>query len=363
MNFTFNEVFKYIIPHISENLVSSEVIALITKLNEKFPADLISIGHFECPLGINEPVADFSFVLNGWTGREILAGSKDRVSKDRVSIDTSLFKSSVWRQLRCFCQMWSLPEGLLYKNTSNLWLEFDLKSIRKKTPVPGVFFRTSNSVVNECSLLNGGIYNWIIEGLECLRGKPLKKDIKDKFIYCLNACPDNGRLTYAALMLSRPVDAVRAVLAIPDEKLKDYLTDIKYAGDIPEVMELVSELNQFTHLRYNLDISQEVLPKIGIECFLIDKTKNHEEIWANALNHFLKHYPVNQEKIASLLSWIGHTYTTLPYESEPSYILRRINHIKVICEKDKPVTVKVYPEFSKNFEIDILYEKLLQECL
>ncbi|MEQ8171079.1 MAG: hypothetical protein ABRQ38_19470 [Candidatus Eremiobacterota bacterium] len=51
-------------------------------------------------------------------------------------------------------------------------------------------------------------------------------------------------------------------------------------------MELVSELNQFTHLRYNLDISQEVLPKIGIECFLIDKTKSHKEIWANALNHF-----------------------------------------------------------------------------
>jgi hypothetical protein len=352
MNFTVNEMFKIILPHIPENLVSSEVIAVIKNLNEKFPAELIAGGLFECPLGVKDRVSDLSLGLNGRSGREILAGQKEG-----IEIDTSLLKSPVWRQIRSFCEMWSLTEGLFYKNTSNLWLEFDLDSLHKKIPLPGVFFNVSASEGKGVSICKAGKYDWIIEGLECLRGKPLKKEIKNKFIYCLDAFPYDGRLAFAALMLSRPVNAVRVVVSIPDEELKDYLTDIKYPGDVEEVMDLVSELTQFTNLRYNLDISHEMLPKIGIECFLKDKTKTHKETWVKFLDHLAGPFLTIQEKSNSLLSWIGHTYTTLPYESEPSYIFRRISHIKVIYEKDKPLTVKAYPAFSRTFEIDLLYEK------
>ena len=187
MNFTAAEMFTHLITHIPENLVSSEVIAVIKKLNEKFPAELIRGGLFECPLTVKNPVSDLSLIINDRAGMEIIAGNTEG-----ISIDTSLAESPVWRQIRLFCEMWSLPEGLLYKNTSKLWLEFDLDSMRKKVPLPGVFFSICPSEEKVGGIYQGGRYNWILEGLECLRGKPLKKEIKDKFISCLDAFPDNG---------------------------------------------------------------------------------------------------------------------------------------------------------------------------
>jgi len=353
MGHTVNEIFEQVIPYIPEKLISRDVIAVITGMNEKFPAQLISGGLFECPLSESNPVSDLSLIIDGQAGREIIAGKADG-----ISIHSSLYKSPAWGRIQHFCKIWSQPEGLLHEKASKLWLEFDLDSMRKKAPVPGVFFGVCPSEEKGAGIHDRGKYDWIMKALESLKGKQLKKEIKDKLVYCLDSFPDCGGLAYVALMLSRPVDAVRIVADIPDQNLKEYLAEIKYPGDIEEISDLVSELAQFTLLRYNLDISREMLPKIGIECFPKGRPETHKELWPGLMDHLAARYPLLREKSDSLLSWSGQTLTTLPFDSEPSYIFRRISHIKLTCERDKPLYIKAYPAFNRIFEIDVLFERL-----
>jgi hypothetical protein len=354
MKFKANALFEEVIPHMPEKLVSPEVMSLFKKLLEKFPEELTSDGLFECPLGTDNPLSDLSLFVNE-TGREIIAGTREG-----AELEQSLLRSPVWKRIRSFCAKWFFQE--ICQNKGTMWLEFDRESLRKEIPLPGIFFNARISQERDFSSHRVNACTCIIEGLECLRGRPLKKEIRENLIHCLGALPDKGSLDFAALMLSRPLDAVRVVIRIPEGELKDYLSCISYPGDSQHVLDLVTELSQFTHLRYNLDISHKVMARIGIECFLRDKKKAHKERWEQFLIHLAGRSLCVTEKKDALMDWIGHTRVTLPQDPEPYYIFRRICHIKVVYEKDKPLLAKAYPEFFGIPHMDLILHRLVESC-
>ncbi|MGV8121461.1 MAG: hypothetical protein AB2L14_17005 [Candidatus Xenobiia bacterium LiM19] len=132
MKSTAEEMFAGVIPHISEYLVSSEVISLFKELFEKFPEKLTDDVLFECPLGMDDAVSDLSLFVNDRV-REIIAGKREG-----AEIEESLLRSQAWKRIRSFCEKWFLRE--IYQNKGGMWLEFDLESLRKATPLPGIFF-------------------------------------------------------------------------------------------------------------------------------------------------------------------------------------------------------------------------------
>lgn len=354
MTSTINEIFEEVIPYMPETLVSKEVISLFKKLSERFPEGLATGALFECPMGIAAPLSDISIPVTP-KGREIIAG---RI--EGVEIDKSLLKSPVWKRIHSFCEKWLNQED--YKNTGKLWLEFDLESLQEEIPIPGVFIIAQISPEKDLSSHKLDRYKWLIEGLECIRGRPLEKEIRDNLIFCLDAIPTWGSLDFAGLMLSRPLNAVRVVLSIPRQDLKDYLAHIKYPGEGQELEDLVTELSQFTELRYNLDISHEVLPRIGMECSLKDKQKACREKWEEFMTYLGSRSLCIQEKRDALLDWPGHTYVTPHEDREPYYLFRKICHVKITYEKGHPVTCKAYPEFTRMAEIDLLLNKLAESC-
>jgi len=354
MKYTAEEMFERVIPHISECLVSSEVIAIFRELFEKFPEKLTDDGLFECPLGTDDAVSDLSLFVND-KGREIIAGKREG-----AEIEESLLTSQVWKRIRSFCEKWFLRE--IYQNKGGMWLEFDLESLRKAVPLPGIFFNGRISADKDLLSHKLNRYKSLINGLEYLKGRPLKREIKDNLIYCLDAFSDNGRLDFVSLMPARPLNAVRVVIRIPEGELKDYLSLVKYPGDSQELLDLVAELSQFTNLRYNLDISHKVMSRIGIECFLKDKKKAHKEKWGRFLNHLAERSLCIPEKKEALMDWLGHTYVALPQGAEPYYIFRRICHIKVVYDKDKPLLAKAYPEFFRIIEKDVIINSLFKSC-
>ncbi|MHC9540773.1 MAG: hypothetical protein AB9903_14810 [Vulcanimicrobiota bacterium] len=349
---TVNEVFERVISYMPENLVSPDVVSLFKQLNEKFPEKLTDNVLFECPLGTGDPVSDLSFSVSE-PGREIIAGKVKG-----VEIAESLFTSQIWNRIRSFCEKRFLSE--MYYDIGSMFLEFDLESLRKDILTPGVFLNTHISAERDLSCQKMNRYTWIIEGLECLRGRPLEKEIKDNLVYCLDALPDKESLDYAALMLSRPQNSVRIVVRMPADALKDYLSLIKYPGDGQELYDLVTELSQFTNLRYNLDISDQVLSRIGIECSLIDRKKAHREKWMKFLNHLVERSACIPEKRDALMEWLGYIYVALPQDSEPYYIFRRISHIKVVYEKGKPLLAKAYPDYFRILEMDLIFNNLVE---
>jgi hypothetical protein len=354
MKSTINELFEKVISSMPERLVSSEVMSLFKELNERFPEKLTDNVLFECPLGTDNPVSDLSFSVSDG-GREIIAGKKKG-----AEIEESLFKSPEWKRIRSFCEKRFLQET--YDDIGSMFLEFDLESLRKDICIPGIFFNTHISPKKDVSCHKVNTYQWIIEGLECLKGRALNKEIKDTLIFCLDALPDKESLDYAALMLSRPENSVRVVVRMPADALKEYLSCINYPGESRELLDLVAELSPFTNLRYNLDISHNVMSRIGIECSLIDRRKAHREKWEKFLNHLVERSLCIQDKRDALMEWLGYIYVALPQDTEPYYIFRRISHVKVVYEKGKPLLAKAYPDFFRILEMDLIINNFLENC-
>jgi hypothetical protein len=346
--YTINEIFKELIPYIPGELVSSEIIERIKTLNQKLPAPLTTAGGFECRLGKNEPSADWQICINlSDYGREVLADKTDK-----GKLDDTLFNTIQWQHIRKFASYWSDPVSSLYKRTNNIWLEFDLESLEKKVPVPGLFF---NIIPETGDFSKEDIYDCIIDGLTCLRGKSLRKKIRDNLRLCLHALPEGARMVYAALMMSRGTEAVRVVIDIDKELLKDYLAHIKFPDSTQELMELVEELSQFVgFFRYNLDISHRVLPKTGIECFLQSKEEKKKPDLEGFLEHLVSRSLCTPGKCAALLNWTGYSRTIFPFDFYHSYIFRKISHIKIVYQKAFPPEAKAYISFWRNFETDIL---------
>jgi len=352
MKSTVNEIFDSVIPHMPQDLVSRKVISLFKKLNGRFPEKLTDNVLFECPLGTDAAVSDLSYSVSDG-GREIIAGKIKG-----TGIEASLFKSQIWRRIRSFCEKRFLRE--MYYDIGSMFLEFDLESLRKGIVIPGIFLNTHVSAERDSLCQKSSRYGWIIEGLECLKGKSIEKEIKDNLIYCLDALPDKESLDYAALMLSRPQNSVRIVVRMPADALKQYLSQIRYPGESQELLDLINELSQFTNLRYNLDISDKVLSRIGIECSLIDRKKAHREKWRKFLNHLVERSVCIPKKRDALMEWLGYIYVALPQDPEPYYIFRRISHIKVVYEKGRPLLAKAYPDYFRILEMDLILNNLVE---
>lgn len=346
--YTVNEIFTELIPYIPQELVSSEIIDRIKILNRKLPASLTTAGGFECRLGKNEPSADWQICINlSDYGREVLADKTDR-----GKLDDSLFNTVQWQHIRKFASYWSDPASPLYKRTNNIWLEFDLERLKEEVPVPGLFFNIMPETEDSSK---EDICDCIIDGLTCLGGKSLRKKIRDNLRFCLQALPEGARVVYAALMMSRDTEAVRVVIDIDKGYLKDYLASIKFPDSTQELMELLEELSQFAGFcRYNLDISDRILSRTGIECFLPGKKDKEKPDWKGFLDYLASRSLCTREKCDALLRWTGYTRTIFPSELYYSYIFRKISHIKIVRQKAFPLEAKAYMSFWRSFETDIL---------
>lgn len=333
-------MFAHILARIPNGLVSPAVKDLFKKLVRKLPKEFTRNGLFECPLDTAAPVSDLSFYIRaGNKGREILAGNHP------------LFpNASEWHHIRSFAASWARPGHPFHQNISHMGIEFDLAGLERAVPVPGVFFN-ANAVPGRKE------YNWIADGLACLRGDALPKTMKARLTHCLEALPQHAGVAYAAVMLSRPGSAVRLVLCIPRAALGTYLTRINYPDNTQEVTDLAAGLSQTAQLRYSLDISHTVSPRIGIECFPKEKTLAQQEKWPPLLNYFSDHALALPEKTAGLLDWLKKDH-----KPGDTRVLKKICHIKVLHEPGNPLTAKAYPEFCEIDEMDLLFAKLLKRC-
>jgi hypothetical protein len=346
--YTINEIFKELLPYIPGELVSPEILERIKIFNNKFPAALSTAGGFECRLGQNEPSADWQLCVTlADHGREVLAGKTDW-----GKIDNQLFNATEWRHIRKFASHWSDSGSPLYRRTNTVWLEFDLERLKEQAPVPGLFFNMTPETGDSSK---EDLYHCLVDGLTYLKGNPLKKDILDNLLLCLRSLPEDARLGYAALMMSRSPEAVRLILSMDKENLVNYLARIHFPDSTQELWELLEELSQYAgSYRYNLDISHEVLPKIGIECFLHSKKEATKPGWEEFLDYLVRHSLCTREKSEALLRWNGYTRTLFPSDFYRSFIVRRISHVKIVWQKDAPLEAKAYISFWRNFETDIL---------
>lgn len=354
MFFNMNGIFMELLPYLPETIVPHDVISGIKRLNEKLPAALTTAGIIECHLGGNDARADWQLCVNSYdSGRDIISGKVPD-----TDLDKSLFDDPRWRRIRSFSINWADPLMEIHNRIRHIWLEFDQDAMKEDIPVPGVFWTVDKTpgvpvegsrnadMARECVR--------IIEVLELLREKPIQDEIKSRLLSCLQALPVRSEVHYAAAMLSRDQDAVRIVISLTGDNLAHYLADIDYPGSIEQVMEVCSELGKFGNLRYLLDISDTVLPRVGVECFISPEPETYRTAFKSVIDYLVSSSLCLPEKSAAFLSWPGHSSAKLPNELFPSYIYRLISHIKIVCQDRLPLEAKGYLSFGRRFTSDIL---------
>ena len=286
---------------------------------------------FEWRLGEAAATADFSVCLDG--ALNTLA-ERSASAKPKEMIVTS----PPWQHLRAFCVGWS--DSALVRQTSNIWLEFDISGQSVPILKPSVFFGM-NRIKDRQRVAEAG--------LALLRGGPLPTQLARTLSVCFSALPTNARVFQVGVMSSRKHTPIRlCVLGITRGQLPDYLQAIDWPGSTEDVQDVLHSISDHLHvLAVDFDLDSSVggiSPRLGIECYVgreysLVNTHPNWELFLEQLVGLGLCLPSERD---ALLAWPGYALQDVVL---PSIFLRGLNHIKVMWEPPGIVYAKAYLRF------------------
>jgi hypothetical protein len=345
-------------PYVSPELISPAAMSSICGIASSLPGALTDFFGFECHLGSADPVADFLVCARTEQGgRDVLAGRKP----DR-DLHSSCYTHPVWRQIRAFADAWSDPKSPLFEGIHNLWLEFDINGVPEPIPVPSVFVG-SDLCKPLSSTADVGVMpehcGWLTSKvLPTLLNRSLDAQVERQIATCLNLLPEGAGIFQTGVMLARASRAIRlCVRGLSPDEILPYLIAIAWTGSRAETGQVLDELRSFAaRIDLDLDVSDCVLPKIGLECYLPPDTLQAPNVERFA--EYLRSAGLaTSSKARALRAWRGlaherHTPERWPREllgisgflggRVHSVFLRWLHHVKVVCEPGVPPQAKAY---------------------
>lgn len=342
-------------PYLAAQLISPEALADIQHVAGRLPGAITDFFGFECELGSDRASADFLICCRTRQGaRELLAGQTPG-----FDIPSAFEEHPIWRRIRAFSKQWAKPESLLYLAVHNLWFELDIDGTRPPIPVPNVFIgadrlRSSaphadiGRMPKECA--------WLTDlALPLLLGQEVCAAARRQLARCINLLPPEGRLFQVGLMLARDTQAARVcVRGIATGQIVPYLRAIGWKGAWSELESLLQSLEQrVERIDLDLDVTDHVLPKIGLECYPGAEERRSQEFLAHLVSSRL----CTAGKSASIATWSGTTYQAQTPDVWPQQLLaasgkwearvhsafvRRLHHIKLDFPEAAPLRAKAY---------------------
>ena len=348
-----------ILPHIPVPLVSEAVYGNIRLLAQHIPGALaFSTFGFECRLG--DPVANADFLFSfdsGNSGPEILAGKLPE-----SDFPSAFFEYPVWRRIRDFGTMWADPPSLLHESIDDVWLEFDMHSFPEAS-FPSLFFGPldrfdragsgSNQYKREdLSNLVESVYERVLE----MSPSP---GARKTWQTCFKMLPRVKSLFQVGIMLGRPgANGIRICVLLPSASaVIHYLNTVNWPGDIKKLEPVLQEISPwYDSLALHLDVGEEILPKIGIECkFLKRRGPDLEPHWHDFLGFLTERGLCVSEKRDALLAFPGYAPTDPDLSPLPlklladrlamiyrSFFVRTIYHIKLVYNEKQEWEAKGY---------------------
>ena len=304
----------------------------------ELPAELAHRIYFEDRGGGWPRPMDF-IVGVGKAGRTILSGDNPA-----LSMPASLLCDPWWAGITSLAQRWSTPTDPL-SGIKRIWLEFDAPEPRCAAPrsgAPGVFvdLPASEHPVRSVPLA--------LDALECVAGHAFAKTSRDLLFHLAERLPSGASIAFAAVFPSRRHAGVRVCLTgVRPRQLVALRAEIDEPADISGLSNAVDR-----HWRdrfgvapavIHLDLGNSVRPAIGLEYHFDRGAQRSGRVveWP-----FLWHLQtmgfLSTDTLARCARWPATTRTTLRYGISPSVLVRRVAHVKVVCQADSAVTAKVY---------------------
>ncbi len=346
-------------PHIPEELISEESYTNIRRIALHIPGALaFSTFGFECRLGTPTANADFLFSLQSDnSGPEILAGKLPD-----NDFPPEFFNYPVWSRIRDFGRLWADPPSPLYESLDDVWLEFDIHTFPEAL-LPSIFFSPLHKFERDGPGLNQFKTEELLALIEsvyaCTKGRSPGAAMSRKWQSCIEMLPRLKALFQVGIMLGRPsANGIRTCVSVPSGKaVTAYLNAVDWPGDVAKLQPMLKKLSPwFDSLALHLDVSDELSPKISIECkFLMRRGPDREPLWHDFLAFLMESGLCLPKKRDALLAFPGYCPTDVDVCPLPlkrladrlemvyrSFFVRTIYHVKLVYNEKSEWEAKGY---------------------
>lgn len=320
-------------------LISEAAWARIARLAAGLPGGSSSFFGFECPLGADAERVDFLFCSTRDEGHtQVLAATAPRAA------------DPAWQAVRALCKAWNGPDAEL-DGLHNLWLEFDVGSQPQTHAVerPSLFFglqpRSAGPALASRAL--GVVEPAALAGARAALLRRL-----------FDALPDSAYVFQIGVMLARDAPAIRVcVRQIDVEGVARLLTRLGWAGDRTALGDLIASLAlRAERVDLDLDLGDEVGPRIGLECY--PGSDDAVAARLSALTDWLLARELcSTQQAAALVRYQGLTHpraVSTPWpaswltvarargDAYESCVCRWVHHVKLVFEAGAPRAAKAY---------------------
>lgn len=225
-----------------------------------------------------------------------------------------------------------------------VWLELDSeRDLDGEAPAPVV-----------CAKLPRGTDPGWLTGtlLPALQGRPLPAGQRDRILSCLGGLPPQASLLYVFSLQARGSDAVRLeIFGLEPAAMPGYLRSVA-PETVPTVAEVLPLFTGVERLHLSFDVTDEILPRIGIEGSF-PRQPSREPRWEAFFERLVRRGLCSPGKRDAALAWPGYdTFWTAPErwpiaEMGPrGFCVRVLSHVKVVCRPDREPEAKAYLVFG-----------------
>jgi hypothetical protein len=324
--------------HLPPELVSAEGFAALEP-----PAELIPARLAHNPFGFEVRLEA------GPLGADLLAfadpASGDLGTLEEHPIPDGLRSSPAWQALG------RLAAAPVAGKLENLWLEFDVTG--EAPLLPSLFFMPVAPLrpgrqdhERALAITEEALAVVAARRPACLDSGQLRR--------CFEPLPPAASIFQVGVMNARPSRYVRICVALHNLRTAlAYLQAVGFPGDLDAVHRRLAWLRRHSSLlRFNLDLAEDVAPKLGIECY--QRGPRLERRWQELLAALCREGACAPEKAEALLAYTGESR---PEDDWPEgltqtsawlgprvrpVLVRTLHHVKVVLPPEGGLEAKAY---------------------
>jgi hypothetical protein len=341
-------------PLVAGGVISAAALADIRHVAGRLPGAITDFFGFECDLGNGRAQADFGVCCRtSHVSQDVLSGER---GWDPFS---AFHEHTSWHRIRRFCREWAKAGSELYTAVHNIWFEFDIDGSLPQVPLPSVFIgshrlQASDPVTEIEGMQKQGA--WLTDvALPILAGAALDPALRRQVVRCIGVLPPNARVFQAGLMLARGSQAVRLCLrGIATSQIEGYLRNLDWPGRSIELKGWLDSLElQVERIDLALDVTDRVLPRVGLECY-VGATESR---LSALLDYLVARRLCTAAEAEGLTSWPATVDETSRPEAWPrdlltasrelggtlrSAFVRNLHHVKLDYRPEAPFRAKAY---------------------
>ena len=330
--------------HASPALVPDAAREQVIRAAGRIPAAVTRAAYLECRLREGPDPVDLIFRIER-NGAEILAGRNPAIPPGHAARG-----GPAWQAVAALCAAWLDGDDPAWARVRHLWLELDLDASAPGAPPlpsPSVFLSFDDDAT--AAMDAEALLGMLDAVLAPLLPDGMDAASRARVHGVLARRPAGAAVPYAGVMLSRPRPAVRVYLSrVPGQGVPALLDRVGWpedeARDTARVLDALHQGAAPALGMLHLDVLEgALLPRLGLEYTLQRQPQVRGHIAEEAfIDRLVECGLCRPERRDGLRAWPGYEVRTLRHELWPSWLIRRVNCIKLVHEPGRPPQAKAY---------------------